>query len=83
MPAMTDWLSEFKRRNVFKVGIAYLVVAWVLIQIADVFAPQLNLPDWAPRLITLIILLGFPIALVLAWIFDLTPQVFQLPVHSS
>ena len=69
-----NWLSEFKRRNVFKVGVAYLIVAWVLIQIADTVAPQLNLPEWAPRLITLIILLGFPIALVLAWIFDLTPE---------
>lgn len=70
---MTGWLSEIRRRNVFKVGAAYLVVGWVLIQIADTVAPQLNLPDWAPRLITLVILLGFPIALVLAWIFDLTP----------
>ncbi len=67
-----NWLSEFKRRNVFKVGVAYLIVAWVLIQIAETVAPQLNLPEWAPRLITLIVLLGFPLALVLAWIFDLT-----------
>ena len=74
MPAMASWRSEFRRRKVFKVGVAYLVVAWVLIQIADTVAPQLNLPEWAPRLITLIVLLGYPIALVLAWIFDLTPE---------
>ena len=58
----------------FKVTVAYLVVAWILVQIADVLAPQLNLPDWAPRLVTFILLLGFPLALVLAWVFDVTPE---------
>ena len=69
---MGGWLSEIRRRNVFKVGIAYLIVAWLVIQIADTVAPNLRLPEWAPRLVTLIVLLGFPIALVLAWVFDLT-----------
>ena len=45
MPAMASWRSEFRSRKVFKVGVAYLVVAWVLIQIADTVAPQLNLPE--------------------------------------
>ncbi len=58
----------------FKVTVAYLVAAWILIQIADVLAPQLNLPDWAPRLVTFILLLGFPLALILAWVFDVTPE---------
>jgi TolB-like protein len=66
--------DELKRRNVFKVGAAYLVVGWVIIEVASTVAPQLNLPEWAPRLITFIIMLGFPIALVLAWIFDMTPE---------
>ncbi len=66
--------SELKRRNVFKVGGAYLVVAWLVIQVADTVAPQLGLPEWAPRFITLLVLLGFPLALVLAWIFDITPE---------
>ena len=57
MPAMANWLSEFKRRNGFQVGVAYFVVARVLIQIAETDAPQLNLPEWAPRLIALIVLL--------------------------
>ena len=71
---MTSFLSEIRRRNVFKVTVAYLVAAWILIQIADVLAPQLNLPDWAPRLVTFILLLGFPLALILAWVFDVTPE---------
>ena len=65
--------DELKRRKVFRVGVAYLVVGWLLIQVASTVAPQLNLPEWAPRLITFVIMLGFPIALVLAWVFDVTP----------
>jgi len=75
--------NEFKRRKVFKLSAAYLVVAWVLIQIADTVAPQLNLPEWAPRLITLILLLGFPLVLVLAWIFDLTPEGIRVEIHTA
>ena len=66
--------DELKRRNVFKVGIAYVVVAWIIIQLADVLAPQLNLPEWTPRMITLIVMLGFPVSLVMAWALELTPQ---------
>lgn len=80
---MASLLSEFKRRNVFKVGAVYLVVAWGLIQIADILAPQLNLPDWAPNLITFIALLGFPLALLLAWAFDLTPDGIKAESHSA
>ncbi len=65
--------DELKRRKVFRVGVAYLVVGWLLIQVASTVAPQLNLPEWAPRLITFVIMLGFPIALVLAWVLDMTP----------
>lgn len=70
---MASLFSEFRRRNVFKIAVAYLVVAWLIIQVADILAPQLSLPDWAPRLVTFIVLLGFPLALVLAWIFEVTP----------
>ncbi len=66
--------DELKRRNVFKVGAAYLVVGWLIIEVASTVAPHLNLPEWAPRFITFIVMLGFPIALVLAWIFDMTPD---------
>jgi TolB-like protein len=67
-------IAELKRRKVFKVALAYGVVAWLVIQVASTIAPQLSLPEWAPRFITLLVLLGFPIALVLAWIFDKTPE---------
>jgi TolB-like protein/Tfp pilus assembly protein PilF len=67
-------VAELKRRSVFKVGVAYLVVGWLVIQVAATVSPQLSLPEWAPRLITLVVLLGFPISLVLAWIFDVTPE---------
>ena len=66
--------AELRRRKVFKVGGAYLVVAWLLIQVAATVAPQLQLPDWAPRMITLVLMLGFPVALVLAWALDSTPE---------
>jgi TolB-like protein/Flp pilus assembly protein TadD len=66
--------KELKSRNVFKVGVAYIVVAWIIIQIADVLAPQLNLPEWTPRMISFIVLLGFPVSLVMAWALELTPQ---------
>ncbi len=71
-------IAELQRRKVFKVGAAYLVVGWLLIQVASTVAPQLNLPEWAPRLVTFIILLGFPIALVLAWMLDVTPEGIKL-----
>jgi adenylate cyclase len=71
-------IDELKRRKVFKVAAAYLVVGWLLIQVASTIAPQLNLPEWAPRLVTFIILLGFPIALVLAWTLDVTPEGIKL-----
>lgn len=66
--------AELRRRKVFKVGAAYLVVAWIVIQVGATVAPQLGLPDWAPRMITLIVLLGMPVALVVAWLVEVTPE---------
>ncbi|MGI9263788.1 MAG: tetratricopeptide repeat protein, partial [Gammaproteobacteria bacterium] len=71
------FIQELRRRNVFRVGIAYLVVTWLLLQVVDVIAPMLNLPDWVGRLVLLLLLVGFPIALIFAWAFDLTPQGIQ------
>lgn len=67
-------IQELKRRRVFRAAGVYAVVGWALIQVADVVFPALEMPAWSLRLVVLLVLLGFPIALVLAWAFDLTPQ---------
>jgi TolB-like protein len=63
---MSLW-RELQRRKVFRIGAAYLVAGWVVIQVAATVAPQFGLPDWTPRLVTFLVMLGFPLALVLAW----------------
>jgi TolB-like protein/tetratricopeptide (TPR) repeat protein len=68
------FFSELKRRNVYKIAVAYAVVAWLLIQVATQVFPFFEIPNWAVRLVVLLIAIGFPIALVLAWAFELTPQ---------
>jgi adenylate cyclase len=69
-----NFFSELKRRNVYKVAVAYVVAGWALSQgIAQVF-PVFDVPNWAIRLIVLLIIVGFPIALVLAWAFEITPE---------
>src|SRR6266581_981998 len=69
-----NFFAELKRRNVYKVAVAYIVAGWALSQgIAQVF-PVFDIPNWAIRLIVLLIIIGLPIALVLAWMFELTPQ---------
>jgi TolB-like protein/Tfp pilus assembly protein PilF len=68
------FFGELKRRNVVKVGAAYAVVAWLVIQAADIVFPALQLPEWTVTFVTVLLLLGFPIALVLAWAYELGPQ---------
>lgn len=65
-----DLLSELKHRKVFRVGAAYLVVGWLLIQVASTVLPALRLPDWTVTFATVLLLLGFPVALLLGWSFD-------------
>lgn len=67
-------LTELRRRNVFRVGAAYMVVAWLLIEVADTVFPRLGLPDWTVTLVIALVMLGFPLALFLAWAYELTPQ---------
>jgi TolB-like protein len=67
-------IGELKRRNVFRVGAAYLVVGWLLIEVADTVFPRLGLPDWTVTLVIAMLLLGLPVALFLAWAFELTPE---------
>ena len=64
-----SFFAEMKRRNVYKVAIAYAVVGWLLVQVATQVFPFLEIPNWAIRLIILLVAIGFPIALVIAWAF--------------
>ena len=65
--------DELKRRNVFRAGIVYVIIAWLILQVADVVLPNIGAPDWAFRGLLLLLVVGFPVALVVAWIFELTP----------
>lgn len=76
-------LTELKRRNVFKIGAAYLVVGWVVVEVASVALPAFEAPDWVLRVFILLVMLGLPLALVLAWIFDLTPDGLQVTPGKS
>jgi TolB-like protein len=69
-----SFFSELKRRNVYKVAVAYAVVGWLLIQIATQTFPFLEIPNWAIRLVMMLVVIGFPVSLLLAWAFELTPQ---------
>jgi TolB-like protein len=69
-----NFFAELKRRNVYKVAVAYAVVGWLLVQVATQVFPFFEIPNWTVRLIVLAIVIGFPIALVIAWAFELTPE---------
>jgi adenylate cyclase len=71
---MNDLFQELKRRKVFRVTAAYAVVAWMLIEIATVILPTFEAPQWVTQSIVLILILGFPIALVLAWAYEIGPD---------
>src|SRR2546423_9797393 len=68
-----SFFAELKRRNVYKVAVGYAVVGWLLIQVATQVFPFFDIPNWGVRLVVLLIVVGFPIALVIAWAFELTP----------
>jgi len=69
-----NFFGELKRRNVYKVAVAYAVVAWLLMQIASQIFPFFEIPNWAVRLVVLLLIIGFPIALIIAWAFEATPE---------
>jgi TolB-like protein/Tfp pilus assembly protein PilF len=71
---MRQLFDELKRRNVLRVAIAYIVAAWLLLQVADVVLNNIEAPDWVFRAILLLVALGFPFALIFAWAFELTPE---------
>src|SRR5438045_6579631 len=71
---MNNFFAELKRRNVYKVAVGYAVVAWLLIQVATQVFPFFELPNWAVQMVVLAAAIGFPVALVLSWAFELTPE---------
>jgi serine/threonine-protein kinase len=71
---LRNFFGELKRRHVYRVAIAYGVVAWLLLQVATQVFPFFEIPNWVVRLVVLVMVLGFPIALIIAWAFEMTPQ---------
>jgi TolB-like protein len=69
-----NFFAELKRRNVYKAAIAYAVVAWLLLQAASILFPTFEAPPWVMKVFVAVIVLGFPVALVFAWAFELTPE---------
>ena len=76
-----SFFAELKRRHVFRVAIAYIVVAWLILQVADVVLDKIGVPDWTFKVIMVFLVIGFPIAVLLAWAYDLTPQGLQRTVE--
>src|SRR6059058_1818864 len=70
--------AELKRRNVYKVAVAYAVVAWVLIQAASIFFPAFDAPPWVMKIFIIVIIFGFPVTLIFSWAFEITPEGIKL-----
>src|SRR5207253_1041975 len=68
------FLTELKRRKVYRVAVAYAIVAWLLIQAASILFPTFEAPPWVMKVYVTAVILGFPVALILAWAFELTPE---------
>jgi len=71
---LRNYISELKRRRVFKAGIAYLIVAWVIAEVASVVLPTFNAPSYFMKTLLFILIIGFPINLIISWIYDITPE---------
>src|SRR5947199_5334344 len=69
-----NFFAELKRRNVYKLAVAYAVVAWLLMQVASQIFPFFEVPNWVVRLVIVLLVIGFPIALIIAWAFEMTSQ---------
>lgn len=72
--AIGKFWNELKRRKVIRVAVAYAIVAWIVVEVASVVLPSLMIPDWSLRLVIALAGLGFPVAVVLAWVFEWTPE---------
>ena len=71
---LDNFFAELKRRNVYKVAVAYAVVGWLVIQVSSTVLPTFHAPEWVVQTLVVLVALGFPIALVIAWAFELTPE---------
>ena len=71
---MASFWGEVKRRNVFKVAVAYAIVAWLIIEMTSTVFPALKLPEWTVTFVTALILISFPVILIGAWAFEVTPD---------
>jgi len=69
-----SFFAELKQRNVFKVAAAYIIIGWLIMQAGEVMSPALNLPDWVNSMLAFFLILGFPVAMVFAWAFEMTPE---------
>jgi TolB-like protein len=78
-----SFYTELKRRNVFKVAIVYFAVAWLLLQVSDTLGPALHLPEWFVSAVAFLLILGFPVAIVFAWAFELTPEGIKRETQSD
>ena len=76
-----SFIKELKRRNVFRMAVVYVIAAWVIMQVAEVLKELANLPDWAGPTILGLLAVGFPIALILSWFYELTPEGISLEKH--
>src|SRR6266699_2209362 len=74
MSGKPSFFSELKRRNVYKVAVAYAVIGWLLVQVATQVFPFFEIPNWVVRLVVLLLIIGFPVALIIAWAFEVTPE---------
>ncbi|MCZ6499804.1 MAG: hypothetical protein O6844_04870, partial [Gammaproteobacteria bacterium] len=71
---MSSFFNELKRRNVVRVAVMYVAFGWVLIQLTDILFPMFGIPEWGGRLAVILLGMGFPLALIFAWVFELTPE---------
>jgi adenylate cyclase len=78
-----SFFSELKRRNVFRVGIAYLVVSWLLIQVADTLGSLFAMPEAFGRGVVILLVIGFPLTLIVSWLFELTSEGIQTQTNAD
>ncbi len=75
---MSSVWAELRRRNVVKVAVAYAIVGWLLVEVASVVLPTFKAPEWIMQVFTFLVIVGFPIVLIFAWAFEITPEGIKL-----